>query len=137
MSVDREVAAAFDRLPKDTRACLLKVRDLVFRVAAASTSIGALTETLRWGQPSYLTDTTKAGTTLRLWRRSATSEDAAVFVPCQSSVIDTCRLRYPDLSFDGDRAIALPLDRPVSDDALAGCINLALTYHLWKGQPGG
>ena len=129
-----EVAGAFDTLPVGIRSRLLEVRDLVFKVAESSASIGPLTETLKWGQPSYLTNATRAGTTLRLWRRSATSPDAALFVPCQTRVIDACRERFTELAFDGNRAIALPDSRPVEDEVLASCIRLALTYNLWKAS---
>jgi len=137
MTPSGEVAAALATLPDDMRQCLLGVRDLVYQVADASEEIGPLAETLKWGQPSYLTARTKSGTTLRLWRRARGAADAALFVPCQTSVIDACRNRYPGLTYDGDRAIVLPVDRPLPEADLAGCIALALTYHRWKAARNG
>ena len=60
------VAGVFENFPDASRAGLLLLRDLVFDVAALDPRIGKLTETLKWGQPSYLTLESKSGTPIRL-----------------------------------------------------------------------
>jgi hypothetical protein len=57
-----EKFAAYGRLQ---RARLMALRDIIFEVAAATSGVGRLEETLKLGQPSYLTPETKSGTTLR------------------------------------------------------------------------
>ena len=57
--VPGDVAAAYDEIPEAARACLLSARALIFE-AARDAGVGALTETLKWGQPSYLTEASKA-----------------------------------------------------------------------------
>ena len=114
-----------------TRDQLLACRDLVFQVAAASDDIGPVTETLKWGQPSYLTEATKAGTTLRL----ATSANgrAALFVHCGTDLIEQFKTFYPDtFDYQGKRALILKSQIPAVEAELRHCIALALTYKLRK-----
>ena len=65
---DPAVAAVFEAYPAAMRRRLLALRALVFDVAAKTEGVGRLTETLKWGQPSYLTEQTKSGTTVRIDR---------------------------------------------------------------------
>ena len=123
---------AFAVHQNDTRDHLLSCRDLVFQVAAGNGEIGPITETLKWGQPSYLTHRPKSGTTIRLgW--SETGDTVSLFVHCQTSLVDTWRAHYGDtFTFIGNREIALPTDQSLPRAALQHCIAMALTYHLRK-----
>jgi hypothetical protein len=60
------VEAAFDAYSKPVKAKLLALRRLIFDTAKATKGVGALEETLKWGQPSYLTPETKSGSTIRI-----------------------------------------------------------------------
>ena len=127
----QQIAQAFADNDDGTRDHLLACRDLVFQVAAASDDIGPVTETLKWGQPSYLTEATKAGTTLRL----ATSGDgrAALFVHCGTDLIEQFRTFYPDtFDYQGKRALILKSQIPAVEAELRHCTALALTYKLRK-----
>ncbi|MGI9414318.1 MAG: hypothetical protein ACR2PM_11650 [Hyphomicrobiales bacterium] len=55
MIQDPDVRAVFDSYPKQTRDRLLALRGLILDTAARTEGVGALEETLKWGQPSYLT----------------------------------------------------------------------------------
>ncbi len=124
------VAAAFAAFPEGAGARLSEIRELIFDVAQAE-KVGPLTETLKWGQPSYLTEATKSGTTIRLGQ--ADDDRVALYVHCQTTLVDQYRERYADaLSFDGNRAVLIPIKGPLPADALAGAITLALTYHRAK-----
>jgi hypothetical protein len=57
-----KVAAVFKAYPPAVRTRLLALRELVFDVAATTPEVGRLTETLKWGQPSYLTAESGSGT---------------------------------------------------------------------------
>ena len=60
-------------------------------------------------------------------------EKCAVFVHCQSGLIDLFRDQYEDvLSFEGKRAIILDAARALPEAALRHCIALALSHHLRK-----
>ena len=106
---------------------------MIFGVARAHTEIGPLTETLKWGEPAYLTEATGSGSTIRLGCTKTEPVYCAIFLNCRTHLIDTYRSLYPqDLKFEGNRAIVLDptVDWPV--DALEHCIGLALTYHIRK-----
>jgi hypothetical protein len=62
------VDAVFGAYPKPIKAKLLALRQLIFDTAKTTKGVGALEETLKWGQPSYLTTKTKSGSTIRIDR---------------------------------------------------------------------
>ena len=59
----KDVEAAFAAFDPQLRTELELCRDHILSTAAEVDGVGALTETLKWGQPSYLV---KSGSTLRL-----------------------------------------------------------------------
>jgi hypothetical protein len=122
------VAAAFNALPASHRKTLDRVRTLIFDIAAKTKGVGPLTETLKWGEPAYLTEATKSGSTVRLGRSKRAPDKAAVFFICTTNLVTDFRSLWPDLEYEGDRAILLPLDGELPD-ALGSCIGMALTYH--------
>jgi hypothetical protein len=130
---DARVAAIFRTYPAPLRARLMVLRDLVFDVAAKTTGVGALQETLKWGQPSYLTAETGSGTTIRIDRVKANEGRCAMYFHCQSGLVETFRELYPDsFVFEGKRAIVFEATDRVPVRALRHCIGLALTHHLRK-----
>ncbi len=116
------VAAVYDAFPPAVRAVLLQVRDMIFAAAGRDKRIGALTETLKWGQPAYLTHAPKSGTTVRLGLHNKFPGHCALFVHCQTSLIGQWRDLYTGtLSFDGNRAILLDPGKPLPGDPLHHC----------------
>ncbi|WP_417307754.1 DUF1801 domain-containing protein [Devosia sp.] len=127
------VAAAFDAFPQATRSRLLALRDMVFSVAAETEGVGPLSETLKWGEPAYLTDASRSGTTLRLGVTRTAPENCAIFVNCQTSLVELFRTHYADtFGFEGNRALVLAADAPLPEAPLRHCIAATLTYHRWK-----
>lgn len=61
------------------KAKLLALRRLIFDTAKATKGVGVLQETLKWGQPSYLTPQTKSGSTIRIDRVKSTANQYAVY----------------------------------------------------------
>lgn len=119
------VAAAFAAFPEAARERLLAVRDTILRLAE-ETATGPLTETLKWGQPAYLTEATEAGSTIRLGMQD---DRPAVFFICNTSLVDGFRSDFPDaLDYVGNRAVLLDADSDM--DALEVCLSRALRYHL-------
>src|SRR5471032_2914062 len=103
---DPAVAAVFAAYPKPLKAKLLAVRRLIFDTAAATKGVGALEETLKWGQPSYLTSQTKSGSTIRIDQVKSTPHQYAVYFHCQTDLVATFRKLYPtELRFGGNRSI--------------------------------
>lgn len=129
---DVAVALAFDQHSPAIRARLLDLRGLILDVAAQTEGVGALTETLKWGQPSYLTTQTRSGTTVRV--HAPDPQTSGLYVHCQSGVVDAARAQGLKLAFDGTRGALLPLDQPLPEADVRAFIALALTYHRWKSR---
>jgi hypothetical protein len=92
-----DVAAVFSAFPAHVRARLLEVRELIFETAADIEGVGPLTETLKWGEPAYLTQATGSGSTIRLgWFRSS-ARDCAVLFNCRTTLVDDFRSQFPDV----------------------------------------
>ena len=49
------VAQVFDNYPEPMRKKMLRLRQIVFEAAAETEGVAAVEETLKWGEPSYLT----------------------------------------------------------------------------------
>jgi hypothetical protein len=130
---DPAVDAVFDAYPKPLKAKLLALRRLIFDTAKTTKGVGALQETLKWGQPSYLTPETKSGSTIRIDQVKSTTGQYAVYFHCQTDLVETFRELYPkEFSYGGNRSILLNAKGGVPEAALRHCVALALTYHLSK-----
>ena len=128
-----EVAAVYDRFPADQRARLMEIRDLILTLAEETDGVGPLTETLKWGEPSYLTEKSKSGTTIRLGRPKSDPVACAVFFNCRTSLVEEARVSSPEVfGFEGNRALVIPADRALPRTALELCLTAALTYHRRK-----
>jgi hypothetical protein len=129
---DGDVASVFKAYPPALRTRLMALRALVFDTAARTPGVGRLTETLKWGQPSYLTEETGSGSTVRLDRLKS-GDGYALYFHCQSGLVDRFRELYPDtFKFQGERAIVFGLGDRVPRRALAHCLALAFTHHARK-----
>ena len=78
------VDAVFGAYPGQVRAKLLALRKLIFDTAKTTSGVGALEETLKWGQPSYLTTESKSGSTIRIDQVKAEAGGYAVYFHCQT-----------------------------------------------------
>ncbi|MCZ6861937.1 MAG: DUF1801 domain-containing protein, partial [Alphaproteobacteria bacterium] len=116
---------------------LMRLRGLILEAASTTQGVGNLEETLKWGQPSYLTTETKAGSTIRIDKIKSGdrqyAQQYAMYFHCQTTLVSTFRELYPDeFSFEANRAIIFSEEEELPEDALRHCIALALTYHLNK-----
>ncbi len=130
---DSAVQAVFDAYPADIRDRLLHLRSLILETAEATDSVGELQETLKWGQPSYLTLKPKSGSTIRIDQVKGEPGRYALYCHCQTSLIEDFRRLYPDdFRFEGKRAMLFDAADKLDEEALRHCIALALTYHARK-----
>lgn len=123
-----EVRAVFDALPPGQRDALLVLRQMILDTAG---SAGVeLVETLKWGDPAYLPKRPRVGTTVRINDLKGSTDRYALYVPCQTTLLDQYRLLYPEtFAFEGQRALLFSTREPIPDEPLRHCIALALTYH--------
>jgi len=127
----RDVKAAFEAFPAPVRRRLLGVRELIFAAARAHEAIGRLTETLKWGEPAYLTDESGSGSTIRLGRVKDSETQAAVLFNCKTTLVEDFRDRFPDaFEYRQNRALLLDVAGALPKQPLSVCLSLALTYHL-------
>jgi hypothetical protein len=125
------VAAAFDAYAPAARERLAEVRALIFETAAATAGVGPLTETLKWGEPAYLTEVSRSGSTIRLGVAKGEPARCAVYLNCKTTLVEQSRAAFGDvLAFEGNRAVLFALVGPLPRAALSQVIAMALTYHL-------
>lgn len=131
-----QVEAVFRTYPPKIRSRLLSLRQLVFDVAAVTEGVGALEETLKWGQPAYVTSETRSGSTVRIDRHPREPQKYAIYFHCQTNLVETFRMLFPQtFVFEGNRAIVFDESEEVPLRELGICVAAALTYHRQlKGQ---
>lgn len=125
-----EIAAYLEERPEELHAPLLSLRRLVFQTAAEDVRIGPLVETLKWGEPAYLTQASGAGTTLRLGWKRALPGHFGMFFNCRTRVSEQIKQIFPDtFTFDGTRGLLFKVGEEVPQDEVKICMGLVLTYH--------
>ena len=130
---DPSVAIRFSTYPAGIRRKLMALRALILKTAAATEGVGTLHETLKWGEPAYLTAESGSGSTIRIDWKKAKPTEYAMYFNCQTNLIETFRTMFPnDFRYDGNRAIVFRKDEAVPDQALEFCVAAALTYHRTK-----
>src|SRR5882724_3213235 len=133
---DPAVDAVFNAYPRPIKAKLLALRRLILDTAKTTKGVGALEESLKWGQPSYLTTETKSGSTIRIDQVKPAPGQYALYFHCQTDLVETFREIYPELNYGGNRSILLSAEDRLPEAALRHCVALALTYHLNKRKMG-
>lgn len=130
---DSKVIEVFDNYPKPVKKQLLELRKLVLKTASEIDGLEKIEETLKWGEPSYLT---KYGSTIRMDWKERNPEQYAIYFQCTSSLVETFKIIYKHtFKFDGKRAIVFQLNDKIPKAALKHCIALALQYHKVKQLP--
>lgn len=125
-----EVAEVFNMYPKHMRQKLMLLRQLVLDTASETESKTTLEETLKWGEPSYVT---KGGSTIRMGWKESKPDQYALYFNCNTRLVDTFKERYGnDFKFEGNRAIVFNESDVLPIDEVKHCILLSLTYHSRK-----
>jgi hypothetical protein len=134
---DPAVDAMFASYREPVRKKLLALRRLILDTAKSTDGVGRVEETLKWGQPSYLTPETKSGSTIRIDQVKSAANQYAVYFHCQTDLVATFRELYPrEFSYGGNRSILFNAEDTIDEPALRHCLALALTYHLNKRKRG-
>ena len=127
--MNTEIENIFNNYPQATKSTLIKLRELIYTVAQEQ-NLGAVEESLKWGEPSY---NVINGSSIRIDSKGAS---CYLFFHCQSKLVSTFRELYShNLTFEGNRAIVLNSEKPLPEYPLKACIKLALTYHSVKRLP--
>lgn len=130
---DPKVAVVFEKYPKNVKAQMLQLRELVLKTASGIDGLITLEETLKWGEPSYLT---KNGSTVRIDWKEKTPDQFAIYFKCTTKLVPTFKTLYIDkFNFEANRAIVFKIKDKIAVEELKHCITLALTYHKVKHLP--
>ncbi len=125
-----EVAETFATYPQPHRDHLLRIRAIILQVAAQANI--ELVETLKWSEPAYLPKKARIGTTIRLGIKPKLPDTVGLFVNCQTTLIETFRTLFAEITFEGNRGVLMSVHDPLPEDALRMMIEAALTYHVSK-----
>ncbi|MCB9252363.1 MAG: DUF1801 domain-containing protein [Flavobacteriales bacterium] len=127
---DPGVNEIFQKYPEFVRFKMDFLRSLILETAKETAEITELEETLKWGEPSFLT---KIGSTIRMDWKPGTPEQYALYFKCTSKLVDTFKKVYgPIFRYEGNRAIVFKLNDKLPVPELKQCITAALTYHKVK-----
>ncbi len=126
------VAGVFESYDKSVRDELFVLRQLILDTADATAGVGPIEETLKWGQPSYLTSETKSGSTVRIAPVGPNSAgDYAMYFICHTNLVDSFETMFGDtFTYEGNRALLFDMGDDIAQDELRECVAMALTYHL-------
>ncbi|MEM7132036.1 MAG: DUF1801 domain-containing protein [Chloroflexota bacterium] len=128
-----DVRQAFLDFPLEISPKLMALRNLILETAANIEGVGPIEETLKWGQPAYLTSQSKSGSTIRLGWKDAAEPQYAMYFICNTNLVERFRLMFPEgLHFEGNRAIVFNQGDTLPIEKLSECIAAALTYHRDK-----
>ena len=127
--MNTDIKNIFNNHPEAAKSTLIQLRELIYTVAQEQ-NLGAVEESLKWGEPSY---NTINGSPIRVGFKGSS---CYLFFHCQSKLVSTFRELYSHtLTFEGNRAIVLNSEKPLPEHPVKECIKLALTYHKVKRLP--
>lgn len=132
IETDPRVETVFANYPDFVREKMQYLRELVIETAEEMKELDVLEETLKWGEPSFVT---KNGSTLRIDWKEKTPDQYAMYFQCTSRLVDTFRLVFDHkFRFEGKRALIFQLNQKIPELELKECIKASLRYHLVKDQ---
>ena len=128
-----QVNEVFDNYPDSVRDKMLNLRRIIIETAHETEGINNLEETLKWGEPSYLT---KYGSTIRIDWKDKTPDQYAIYFKCTSKLVPTFKLLFNNIfTYEGNRAIIFQPEDKIPETELKKCIQAALLYHKVKHLP--
>lgn len=132
-SENPKVKDKFESYPGFVQKRMYALRNLVIQTASEVEGVEKLEETLKWGEPSYVT---KNGSTIRMDWKESKPDEYAMYFHCQTKLVDTFKELYRDhFKFEGNRAIVFSCTEKVAENELKHCISIALNYHKLKHLP--
>ena len=130
IKTDKRVNEVFANYPDFVRDKMQFLRELVIETAEETEGVTKLEETLKWGEPSFVT---KNGSTLRMDWKEKSPDQYAMYFQCTSRLVNTFRLVFNHrFQYEGKRAIVFKLNQKVPEMELKSCIKASLTYHNVK-----
>jgi hypothetical protein len=130
LKTNPQVDEVFTSYPEMVRGKMQFLRTLVIETAEETEDVDNLEETLKWGEPSFMT---KTGSTLRMDWKEKTPDQYAMYFNCTSRLVHTFRTMFDEkFHFEGNRAIVFQLNQEIPVLELKACIKATLLYHKVK-----
>ncbi len=127
------VVEKFNSYPEEVKVKMENLRNIILECADELDSVKEVVETLKWGEPSYLS---KNGSTLRIDWKERAPEQVSMYFNCNSRLVPTFKAVFGDLfKYEKDRAIHFDLGEEIPKPELKRCIKMALQYHDVKHLP--
>lgn len=125
-----DVKKAFKSYPAKAQEKVKHLRELILEAADELEEVDEVEETLKWGEPSYLT---KNGSTVRIAWKEKTPDQYGIYFKCTSRLVPTFRKLFKDdFEFENHRAIIFRMNDKVPGRKLKECIKAGLRYHKVK-----
>lgn len=125
-----EISAAYGQGSPQQQACMAELRELVFETARGLQGIGTISESLKWGQPTFSTSSPRLGSPFRIAALRDDESAVGLYFICTTTLVGDFRERYGnDLVFEGNRAIILDSTEALPGKIIAHCMAMALTYN--------
>lgn len=106
------------------------LRELVVETAKEIPELEKLEETLKWGEPSFIT---KNGSTLRMDWKKKSPDQYQMYFKCTSRLVETFKTVFDKtFEYENNRAIIFNLNQEVPVKELKQCIQATLMYHKVK-----
>ncbi|MGB1207362.1 MAG: DUF1801 domain-containing protein [Chitinophagales bacterium] len=125
-----KVEKVFADYPDFVRYKMQFLRKLVIETAEEIEELTYLEETLKWGEPSFIT---KNGSTLRMDWKERTPDQYAMYFKCTSRLVETFKMVFgKQFKYEKNRAIIFQLQQEIPIEELKQCIKATLLYHKVK-----
>ena len=126
------VKQKIESYPDNIADLLNTIRNLIL-CTAEEYDITNIEETLKWGEPSYIST---IGSAIRFDWKVKSPEHYFIYFNCKSRLIETFKEVYGDtFAYKGNRAIVFTLDQKLPLTELKHCISMALRYKKLKHLP--
>lgn len=123
--MNSSVKEKFATYPEEVAILLHKIRELIY-IVAKQENIVDLTETLKWGEPSYVSN---VGSTIRFDWKAKSPKQYCLYFNCRTKLIETFKEVYGDaFIYEGTRAIIFSVDQTIPIKELSHCISMSLRY---------
>ena len=130
--MDISIKQKFSAYPEEIALILNQIRALIFTVAKQE-GITDLVETLKWGEPSYLSP---AGSTIRFDWKPKHPQQYCVYFNCKTCLIETFKEIYGNtFNYEGNRALVFKVGKSLPSEALGHCIAMSLRYKTINHLP--
>ena len=130
INTNTEFEAKLRSYPDFVRDKMYYLRELVKETAAEMPEVIKLEETLKWGEPSFLTQN---GSILRIDWKEKTPDQYQMYFKCTSRLVETFKLVFGNhFQYEKNRAIVFRIDQKIPMRELKKCVKAALLYHKIK-----